>query len=108
MQRIQPGLVAGVESRLGVIEMETGVTLIVEVLASNKQLLRVKALPLSVEQGGPVAGTPAVDLSFDGEAYRLTGLPMGKWRLRVLGENGEIASEVLTLDQPVFEHTVEL
>jgi hypothetical protein len=108
VQRIQPGLVAGVESRLGVIEMETGVTLIVEVLASNKQLLRVKALPLSVEQGGPVAGTPAVDLSFDGEAYRLTGLPMGKWRLRVLGENGEIASEVLTLDQPVFEHTVEL
>lgn len=107
-KRIQPGLVAGVESRMGVIELQTGVTLSVRVVAPEAELLRIEAVPLPADQGGPVAGTPEVQLTFDGQAYRLAGLPMGKWRLRVLGQNGEIASEVLTLDQPVFEHTVEL
>ena len=107
-KRIQPGLVAGVESRLGVIEMATGVTLLVEVSAPNMPLLQVQVVPLPADQGGPVAGTPPVRLAYDGQLYRLAGLPMGKWRLRVLGENGVIASQVLTLNQPVFEHTVEL
>lgn len=105
-QALEATLVPGEESVLGTLALAVGTDVRVVVEGAPSAALVVELVPLPAAKGGPVTKTPKVVLQATASDHRLNGLASGRWRLRVLDGNGEVASEVVELLGGLFEHTV--
>jgi len=94
-------LFPGAYEHLGLIELEPGARLTVEVHAPNGapvKTAKVRLIPKAPEDGGPLAGTPSLTLKHvGGGRYRLAGVPMASWELRVSAKNARAAITALEI-----------
>ena len=95
-------LFPGAKEQLGIVELDPGARVTVEVLTPGGEPVtkaKVRLIPQQPVNGGPVAGTPTLSLEpIGGGRYRIEGVPLATWELKVTAKNAKTWRAKLTVD----------